>query len=125
MWKSRTQAAVQVRIPEFTYDSTMNLTAPLQSMGMTNLFDGADADLSGIGSSAEGNLYCSGVYQKTYIEVNRNGTKAAAVTWGDVKCEAAAPIEPKQIYLDRPFVYAIVDNTTGLPLFVGVVTEIP
>ena len=34
------------------------------------------------------------------------------------------PMEPKYVYLDRPFVYAIVDNATGLPLFVGVVTAL-
>ena len=94
----------------------------LQEMGMTDLFDDSRADLSGIGQ-APGDLYCSGVYQKTFIEVNRHGTKAAAVTWAVNKAESAAPMEPKYVYLDRPFVYAIVDNATGLPLFVGVVTE--
>lgn len=126
MWESRVGAAVYVRIPEFTYDSDMELTSVLEAMGMTNLFDSAKADLSGIGSSALGNLYCSGVYQKTYIEVNRNGTKAAALTWAtNDECSAAVPLEPKYVYLDRPFVYAIVDNQTGLPLFLGVVTDLP
>ena len=123
MWGARTYETVHTRIPEFTYDSNMNLTAVLQEMGMVNLFDSSGADLSGIGQ-APGNLYCSGVYQKTFIEVNRHGTKAAAVTWGDLKCESAEPLEPKYVYLDRPFVYAIVDNATGLPLFVGVVTDL-
>ena len=123
MWGARTYETVHTRIPEFTYDSDMKLTAVLQEMGMTDLFDDSRADLSGIGQ-APGDLYCSGVYQKTFIEVNRHGTKAAAVTWGDVKCESAEPVEPKYVYLDRPFVYAIVDNTTGLPLLVGEVTDL-
>jgi serpin B len=124
LWADKTRGTVMVRIPEFTYDSDMELTPVLREMGMTHLFDASAADLSGLGQSGMGNLYCSGVWQKTFIEVNRNGTKAAAVTWGEVKCESAAPIETKYVYLDRPFVYAIVENETGLPLFVGVVTEL-
>ncbi len=124
MWEGQTRETVYTRIPEFTYESDMKLTPVLQEMGMVDLFDGSAADLSGIGHGADGNLYCSGVFQKTFIEVNRHGTKAAAVTWAENKCESAVEIiEPKYVYLDRPFVYAIVDTATGLPLFVGVVTE--
>ena len=123
MWEEQTRTTVYTRIPEFTYASDMELTPVLQEMGMTDLFDEGLADLTGIGQGASGNLYCSGVYQKTFIEVNRHGTKAAAITWAENKCEAAdAIVEPKYVYLDRPFVYAIVDGKTGLPLFVGVVT---
>ena len=123
MWEEQTRTTVYTRIPEFTYASDMELTPVLQEMGMTDLFDEGLADLTGIGEGASGNLYCSGVYQKTFIEVNRHGTKAAAITWAENKCEAAdAIVEPKYVYLDRPFVYAIVDGKTGLPLFVGVVT---
>lgn len=121
-WASRATSQVFVRIPEFSYESSMDLTPVLKAMGMTDLFDSGLADLSGMGEFAGGNLYCSGVYQKTYVEVDRHGTKAAAVTWGTMCGEAAAPAEPKYVYLDRPFVWAIVDNATGLPLFVGVVT---
>ncbi len=124
MWGAMTREAVYTRIPEFSYDSDMRLTPVLQEMGMTDLFDSAKADLAGIGGGSGGNLYCDGVYQKTFIQVDRNGTKAAAITWGENKCESAMPVEPKYVYLDRPFVYAIVDNATGLPLFVGVVTEL-
>lgn len=124
MWSGRSAAAIDARIPEFTYDSNWKLKPVLQEMGMTDLFDAALADLSGIGASSRGNLYCDGVCQKAYIEVSRHGTKAAAVTWGDDKAEAVAPIEIRPIYLDRPFVYAIVDNQSGLPLFFGVVTEL-
>ena len=123
MWQGRTSATVYTRIPEFTYDSDMDLTPVLQEMGMTRLFEGMTTDLSGI-AGEPGELYCSGVFQKTFIEVSRHGTKAAAVTWGQNECTSAAPMEPKYVYLDRPFVYAIVDNATGLPLFVGVVTEL-
>ena len=125
MWDERYLAAtVKARIPEFGYDSSMALKPILAQMGMNLLFDQSLCDLSGIGSAASGSLYCDGVYQKTYIEVNRNGTKAAAITWADNREKAAAPDETVCIYLDRPFVYAIVDNRTGLPLFLGVVTAL-
>ena len=125
MWGAMTRETVYTRIPEFTYDSSMLLRPVLEQMGMTDLFDSAKADLSGIGTSSAGNLYCGGVYQKTYIEVNRNGTKAAAITWAENKDQAdAVPSDPMTVYLDRPFVYAIVDNVTGLPLFVGIVTKL-
>ena len=124
MWQEQTRETVYTRIPEFTYASDMDLTASLQEMGMTHLFSSDTADLSGLGTSAMGNLYCDGVYQKTFIQVDRNGTKAAAVTWAVNKAECAAPMEPKYVYLDRPFVYAIVDTKTGLPVFVGVVTRL-
>ena len=121
MWDGQTRETVYVRIPEFTYASDMDLTPVLQSMGMVNLFN-ANADLTGLGTYDGESLFCSRVQQKTFIEVSRHGTKAAAVTWGDMECGSAMPMEPKYVYLDRPFVYAIVDNDTGLPLFVGVVT---
>ncbi len=124
MWAQKSYETVYTRIPEFTYDSTMDLTPVLQEMGMVDLFNGTAADLTGLGTCDLGNLFCSGVYQKTFIEVSRHGTKAAAVTWGSNECGSAAPMEPKYVYLDRPFVYAIVDNATGLPLFMGVVTRL-
>ena len=124
MWQEQTRETVYTRIPEFTYASDMDLTASLKEMGMTDLFSSDTADLSGLGTSAMGNLYCDGVFQKTFIQVDRNGTKAAAVTWAVNKAESAAPMEPKYVYLDRPFVYAIVDTKTGLPLFVGIVTRL-
>ncbi len=124
MWDNQSRRTVNVRIPEFSYDDDFSLNETLQAMGVADLFDVGAADLSRLGSYEDGNLYCSAVKQKTHIEVNRNGTKAAAVTWGEIKCGSAAPMDPINIYLDRPFVYAIVDNATGLPMFVGVVVNV-
>ena len=69
-------------------------------------------------------MYLDFVLQKTKIDVNRNGTKAAAITIGGGKCESAAPVEKIKIVLDRPFMFGIVDNATGLPLFLGIVTNL-
>ncbi len=125
MWDGRTSRSINARIPAFSYADDLSLKDALQALGVTDLFDSGAADLSRLGSYDGGNLYCSDVKQKTFIEVSPSGTKAAAVTWGEIKGESAAePFDPVNIYLDRPFVYAIVDNATGLPLFVGVVTQI-
>jgi len=121
LWNSKETGEVYVQMPEFTYNASMDLTDVLKQMGMVDMFD-AGADFSNIGASNRGNIYCSEVRQKTYIQVDRNGTKAAAITWGGMKNTAIA--EPKRVYLNRPFVYAIVDNETHLPIFIGVVTNL-
>lgn len=123
MWNSRRGAPVDVGIPEFSYDSYCSLVDALKAMGMEDMFSAHGADFSKLGSVDGENIFCSSVEQKTFIDVSRNGTKAAAVTWATVECTSAAPMESYTVILDRPFVYAIVDNATGLPLFVGVVSS--
>ena len=59
------------------------------------------------------------VIHKTHIELDRNGTKAAAATAVVAKESSAYMESPIEIRMDRPFVYALVDNETGIPLFIG------
>lgn len=110
--------SVSVLMPEFTADYHFNFTETLKAAGMEKAF-GPDADFSAM--YAENDARLRTVEQNTFIDVSRNGTKAAAVTWGlvDAECEI---VYEKKIILDRPFVYAIVDNATGLPVFLGTVT---
>ena len=121
LWNSRESASVKVKMPEFTYSVSMKLNDTLKTMGMTDMFSDS-ADFSKLGYSERGNIYCSEVCQKVFIQVDRNGTKAAAITWGGMNDKAA--IEARSVILDRPFVYAIVDNATGLPIFIGAVTAL-
>lgn len=121
IWESRISSSVAVKMPEFTYSLKMNLNDTLKSMGMIDMFASA-ADFSKLGYSERGNIYCSDVDQKVFIQVDRSGTKAAAITWGTMKDECA-PMFEYEVILDRPFVYAIVDNATGLPMFIGAVTN--
>ena len=96
-------------------------------MGMPLAFDGTKADFTNLGHSAEDhNLYISMVLHKTYIKVDTEGTKAAAVT-AVTMADCATAITEKEIYyvhLNRPFVYAIIEDETGLPIFIGVTEEI-
>lgn len=123
LWNSISFRAVDTLIPEFEYGADITLTEILQDMGINQMFDGR-ADFSRIGKFGNGDLFCSDIKQKTKIEVNRNGTKAAAVTWAETKATSAEPTETKSVYLTRPFVYAIVDFTTGTPLFIGAYTTV-
>lgn len=121
IWKERISTAVSVRLPEFRFDAKLNLKDSLEPLGVTDLFSPGVADLSGIDGTR--GLYCSDIAQKTMIDVNRNGTKAAAVTWAEMT-NGSAPMSPAyQVHLTRPFVFAIVDNATGVPLFLGAVTN--
>lgn len=122
LWKNKENTAVQVAIPEFRYDRQRSLIDVLQNLGMTDMFDETLADFSGL--APKDFLYCSEINQKVFIEVDRNGTKAAAITWAVMDGKSAAIAEEKVVHLDRPFLYAIADNHTGLPLFLGIVTAL-
>jgi serpin B len=115
------QATVQVQMPEFSYESELDFTKTMRALGIQNLFDPMKADLGKISPSQP--LYCSAVKQKVMIQVDRNGTKAAAITWGEVKT-TMLPHDEIYITLDRPFVYAIVENSTGIPLFLGILNRV-
>ena len=101
----------------------------LEKMGMTDAFSSADADFNGVMRPTDDEFYqiwISKVIHKTFIEVDREGTRAAAVT--AITLDTCNAIEvsnpPMYITLDRPFVYAIVDNETGLPVFLGCVNQL-
>ena len=99
----------------------------LKKLGMRKAFD-PDADFSlMLSGSSDASIYIGRVIHKTHIELDEKGTKAAAVTVIDVKGESCAPepeLEIKEVILDRPFVFAIVDTETGTPVFAGVVNTV-
>ena len=118
-------ADVQASIPKFTARSELELEEPLRAAGISDLFDVSAADLRGLGSAPSGNtLYVNSVLHKTYLELDENGTKAAAATSLDVNAGAAPPSEDvKTVTLDRPFLYMVVDTHACVPLFIGTVTS--
>lgn len=120
---------VIVRIPEFSSEYFVEMSSILQDMGMEDAFNADIADLSGMVTAVDDpdyNAYIGRVLHKTFIDVNREGTRAAAVTAIETLDACAAPMieEPVYVYLDRPFVYGIVDNATGLPVFLGTVNQL-
>ena len=107
-------------LPKFTLEYELTLNDALQAMGLSRAYDVEKADFSGMGHSPLGNLYLSKVLQKVRIGVNEEGTEAAAATIAEILCGSAAPTqEPLELSLDSPFIYAVVDLETTLPLFIG------
>lgn len=112
---------VTVNMPKFSTGYSVYLTDALKAMGMTDAFDPFLADLSGAGRGVDGPLYISYVFQRVKVDVDEEGTEAAAVTEIATAERCALPAdEPIVLTFDKPFVYAIVDTETGVPLFAGV-----
>ena len=114
---------VEAAIPRFTASSSLELNDALKAMGVTDAFDASRADLRAMGGAPNDQLYVSGVLHKTYLSLDENGTKAAAVTAVVTDTASAEPPQVYRVVLDRPFVYMIVDTHANLPLFLGTVTQ--
>jgi serine protease inhibitor len=109
---------VVVKLPKFKFEFFRLLNDDLSSMGMGIAFDPDNADFSGINPDNE--LYISRVLHKTFIEVNEEGTEAAAVTAVEIGYTSIGP-EPIIRYFtaDHPFLFAIRENSSGTILFMG------
>ena len=121
--KSAKDVPVETAIPKFSYDYDIEMSGALKALGMPLPFDAEKADFSALGSSDSGNIFISRVLHKAYIAVDEKGTKAGAAT----AVETVYTALEEGIYkvtLDRPFVYVIIDDATGLPVFIGTVTDI-
>ncbi|MBR4199800.1 MAG: serpin family protein [Oscillospiraceae bacterium] len=116
---------VNAGLPQFSYDFDMLMNEPLTEMGMGSAFE-ESADFSNMAKTATGTLFINRVLHKTHIDVDTEGTKAAAVTAVEMfdECDAEEPAEPKYVILDRPFVYMIVDTQTMLPVFFGILNNV-
>ena len=129
-FESRVREEVDTVTPAFTFDYGINMNDMLQALGMEKPFD-LSADFLKMLDPTTINpniaLYIGNVIQKTHIELDENGTKAAAVTIIEMKCEATC-VEPvkikKKVILNRPFAFAIMDTETGTPVFTGVVNTV-
>jgi len=112
---------VKIKFPKFNYKQKNKLAEHLKALGMVSAFDGMNADFTGIaGRSAAFNLYVDDISQECFISLDENGTEAAALT--SVALVGSAPPKenvPPEFYLNRPFIYVISDDRTGLILFMG------
>ena len=114
---------VLVTMPKFTYEYDLEMSDILKVMGIEKAFN-SEADFTGLGYSPYGNIVMSKVNHKTFITVDDSGTKAGAVTKVDMTDECGPLESEKNVRLDRPFVYMIIDNETNLPIFMGAVMDI-
>jgi serpin B len=110
---------VLVGLPKFKFTSAFLLGETLKAMGMKTAFSGG-ADFSGMTGGKD--LFISEVIHKAFVDVNEEGTEAAAAT--AVVMERGRPPEPSvTLRIDRPFLFLIRDNSTGAILFMGRVTD--
>ena len=130
-YDSRHTETVITLLPAFSFDYGAELREILIKMGMELPFSDS-ADFTGMVSrnndtgDAEGRPKISRIIHKTHIELDEKGTKAAAATIieavdGCTSVDPAPAPKIKEVILDRPFAFAIVDNNTGLPVFMGIV----
>ena len=116
---------VYAQMPKFSFDYDITLNKALSAMGMPTAFDAVSADFTRLGHCADdSNIYIGRVIHKTHIEVGEKGTRAGAATLVEFMCGASMPENEHEVYLDRPFVFMIVDMETNLPLFIGTVMDI-
>lgn len=121
--KNARDVPVETAIPKFSYDYDIEMSSALKALGMTLPFEAAEADFSALGHSDSSNIFISRILHKAYIAVDEKGTKAGAATAVETKLMSDT-VGIYRVTLDRPFVYTIIDDATGLPVFIGAVTDI-
>ena len=113
---------VIVSIPQFESESALSLGDAFKQLGVNDAFDVDNADFTRLGTYEDRNILIGRILHNTYIKVDQKGTKAGAATVVEMLA-AGAPMEmepPKEVHLDRPFVYMIIDANQNIPLFIGV-----
>jgi serpin B len=108
-----------VFMPKFKFSYEKYLNDQLQSMGMVDAFIPFQADLSSI---SDASIYVSFVKQNTFVEVDEEGTEAAAVTTIGIEVTSFPP-QPTQFVIDKSFIFAIRERTTNTLMFIGQVVS--
>ena len=120
-WPGRPGTQVTLALPRFRLRATFDLVPALRRLGVVLAF-GDEADFSGI--TAAEPLRIGAVAHQAYIDVDEHGTEAAAATATMFAASAIMrPPPPVTVVVDRPFLFAILDIATGLPLFLGQVSR--
>ncbi len=112
---------VDVSLPKFKVTSSFGLRDVLQSLGMKDAFSLPPADFSKI--TGKKDLFISGVIHKAFVDVNEEGTEAAAATAVPMRAAAEEKPKPKVFKADHPFMFLISDNLSGSILFMGCLSE--
>jgi serpin B len=108
----------EVAVPKFTLEFEVTLNDVLAALGMEVAFDPDAADFTNLYAGPE-RAFISRVKHKTFVDVNEEGTEAAAVTSVEVGVTSA----PQRLVVDRPFLFAIRENFSGTILFMGKIVQ--
>lgn len=108
------------KIPKFKISFGFEASGLLKTLGLTSPF-GQDADLTEmVDSAVGGKLYVSSIHHKSFVEVNEEGTEAAAATAAVVMLRRSRRrVEPLDFVADHPFLFVIREDNTGVVLFIG------
>ncbi len=109
-------------IPQFDLKAQYSLAEPLKELGITDAFDKGKADFSALSNSDS--IYISDVTQDAFVRINAKGAKAGAATVIKGNSMSVPSEEIKMLKFDRPFVFVIYDNESGIPVFTGIVNTI-
>jgi serpin B len=115
-------ADVELQLPRFKLEWERKLIPDLEALGMRAAFVDGRADFSRM-STLGTQLFISLVKQKTYVDVNEEGTEAAAVTNVGISL-TSAPVR-RQFIVDRPFIFVLRERLSGTILFVGKIVRMP
>ena len=115
LWKNTILAEINLKMPRFTLENKMNLIPALQALGMKKAFTN-EADFSSMSDIA---TYISLVQQATRLKVDEEGSEGAAVTVIEGDLMSPLPEEKVDFFLDRPFLFQILEPATGTVLFMG------
>ena len=119
------KTVVNAALPKFETEYDILLNDVLISMGMPDAFSSSAADFSKMATSERGDIFINRVLHKTFISVDELGTKAGAVTAVEMFDESAMiPAEYYNVFLDRPFVYMLIDCETSQPFFIGTMMDV-
>jgi serpin B len=120
-WMSRMRIREgSLQLPRFKQDYKIELKRALSALGMASAFNPSKSDFSGI---TDLKVWIDQVKHKTFVEVNEEGTEAAAVTSIGIRTTSAILEEPFRMVVDRPFFCAIRDDQTGSVLFMGAIND--
>ena len=118
-WKQELRSTdVVISMPKFNMSIDYDLIPPLRNLGIYDVFDSVLADLTGIPSTGLNGLFVTGASQAAFVDVNEEGTEAAAVTTMSLVIDSA-PSAPEYFIADHPFIFIIQDDESGTILFMG------
>merc|ERR1712126_218608 len=118
--EKKRETKLLVKMPKFKSSYESELSEGLKNMGMSDMFEAGTADFSGIDGTR--NLFVGFVQQEVFIEVNEEGSEAAAAT-GMGMMMRSMPLPPEEFTVDHPFIFYIRDKLTGMLLFQGRISD--
>lgn len=120
-WENSKYLIVNLSVPKFDASSNLDLSAGLQSLGITDVFDSAKSDFSPMSAEAD-NVYLGKADHAARVTIDEQGCTAAAYTVMAACGTAMPPEEEVDFVLDRPFLF-VINGLDGLPLFAGIVNQ--